>query len=259
MKRIHSVAITFAFGILILGSGCTELHQMAEVSLDENKIHYKGPSPYPPPLGTPSFNIQYLFVEELINDIFWPISDLFYDSNTGNVYTLSNYDSGDLPNINGYLGNYDVNAEKKPRWCLMLVDGLSYVGKGAKEKDGTATTTTHLNYLEVPILATYYARIGKTQNALHVGAGPWIAYAINGKFKTTGQNTVDVKFGKNGDFTRMDYGAGFRAGILVSKKWDVTLGYDMGINDLIGTPGAPNDGDKAHSQNFSLSIGYWIR
>ncbi|HVZ98129.1 MAG TPA: porin family protein [Chitinophagaceae bacterium] len=259
MKKLHFFLITFALLSEILSTGCTELHQMAEASLDENKINYKGPSPYPPPLGTPTFNLQYLFLEELVNDIFWPISDLFYDSNTGTAYALPNYDPGDLPYYKGYLGASDIQSEKKPKWCLMLADGLSYVGKGAREKDETATTTTHLNYIEVPVIATYYARIGKTQNAFHLGVGPWIAYALNGKFKTTGQNSVAIKFGKNGDFTRMDYGAGFRAGLLFSKKWDATVGYDMGINNLIGTPGAPNDGDKAHTQNFSLSIGYWFR
>jgi hypothetical protein len=257
MEKFNWLSSSIVIIIMIYSTGCTELHQMAEASLDENKIHYKGPSPYPPPLGTPIFNIQYLFVEDLVNDIFWPISDLFYD-NAGNEYPLPRYDSGKLPYADGFEGSLN-RAEKKPTWCLMLVDGVGFVGKGAKEKYGTSKTITHLNYIEVPVLATYYTRIGKTQNAFHAGAGPWVAYALGGKFKTTGQNDVKITFGKNGDFTRMDYGLGLRSGVLFSKKWDVTLGYDMGLNNLIGTAGAPPDGDKAHTQNFSLSIGYWLK
>jgi hypothetical protein len=84
-------------------------------------------------------------------------------------------------------------------------------------------------------------------------------FALGGKFKTSGLNSVAIKFGKNGDITRMDYGAGFRAGFIFSKRWDATLGYDMGLNNLLGTPGAPPDGDKGHTRNFSLSLGLWLK
>ncbi len=259
MKKLPSYLVYIA-ALLVMGSiGCTELHEAAEGSIDDNKIRYTGPSPYAPPLSVQYENITYLLMEDFINDIFWPITDLFYDKNAGTVYDPSQYDLKNTAFAPSFWGSPKTPAKGSPKISLLLSEGLEYVGKGGKEKNGTTVTRTRLNYLEVPVMVNYYARIGKSQSAYHVGLGPWVSYALSGKFKTTGQNDVAVTFGSTGDFARMDYGAGFKAGVRFNKKWDVSLGYDLGMRNLLGTQGAINDGDKAKTRNISLSLGYWFK
>ena len=260
MKKFKFIGWLIGTILITSSIGCTELHQMAEASLDDNRISYKGPSPYPPPLGSQNENFGYLILEDFINDIFWPFTDLFYDDAGSNTaYDPSNYDAGNRPFLQSNFVGPKTPPKGTTKRSLMLSEGLEYIGKGGKEKAGTATTTTRLNYLEVPILLNYYGRIGNSKNAYHVGLGPWVAYALSGKFKSTGQSAVAINFGSSGDFTRADYGAGFKAGVLFSKKWDVSLGYDLGMNNLLATKGAINDGDKGKTRNVSLSIGYWFK
>lgn len=241
-------------------AGCTTFHEIAESSLDDNQIDYKGPSPYPHSLNEQYFNLVYLAMEKFVNEMFWPFSELFYDkADDGTVYDPSQYAASNKPFAPSFFGALPSAPKGSSKISLMLSQGLEYVGKGGKENVGGVVTRTRLNYLEVPVMVNYFNRIAKTKSAYHLGVGPWVAYAFSGKYKTTGQSDVPVTFGPTGDFARLDYGAGLKAGIVFSKKWDISLGYDLGMRNLLGTRGAVNDGDKAHTRNISLSLGYWFR
>jgi hypothetical protein len=191
---------------------------------------------------------------------FLPPLDWFFDSENGNsANSPSNYGPENALFIQSEFRYLPSAPKSNTKSSLQLSEGLSYVAKGGKEKDGTVTTITRLNYFEVPVLINYFGSIGNTKNAYHVGVGPWAAYALSGKFKSTGQNPIGVKFGSSGDFARLDYGVGFKAGVSFSKKWDVSLGYDLGMRNLLATHGVNNDGDKAKTKNLSLSVGYWFK
>lgn len=107
---------------------------------------------------------------------------------------------------------------------------------------GTITKNTYrINYLELPVLAKL--QFGNTNQegvGIHIAAGPWIGYALSGKYttKTTLDDTVlneaDDKFtfDNKDDAERINYGmigaAGVSFGNLV-----VDLRYNYGFNNLL--------------------------
>lgn len=249
VKNIKPVFPALLLAVFLLVTGCDEMHEMACASLDLNHLDYTGPSPYPPPLGDPGFNLEYLWLEY--------IGDLLFGENR------AAYDEPYLPLDNATDANGKpliphlppVTGAQAQNHNFSLSEGLEYVVKGGKQSDGGVTTVTKLNYLEIPVLFNYNHTLGNGKSVFHAGLGPWVAIALSGKFKTAGQQTA-IKFGSNGDFNRMDFGAGFKVGFLFVRKWDVSLGYDLGMSNLLGG-GA--DGDKGKTRNLSLSLGYRIR
>ena len=87
--------------------------------------------------------------------------------------------------------------------------GLEIVGKGGKDifsggVGSPISTTTRLWYLENPILAAYHLPMSNSASLI-IQAAPYFGSALEGQFKDD-QGTQKVTFGKQGDFTRGDYG-----------------------------------------------------
>ncbi len=91
--------------------------------------------------------------------------------------------------------------------------GVFYSTKGFKystEVLGIKTeTSTNLGYIEVPVNALYRFDLGNA-GGLFVSAGPYAAFAVNGKNKTTVgsvETKNNVEFGSDANETkRFDYG-----------------------------------------------------
>ena len=83
------------------------------------------------------------------------------------------------------------------------------MGKGGKDifsggVGSPISTTTRLWYLENPILAAYHLPMSNSASLI-IQAAPYFGSALEGQFKDD-QGTQKVTFGKQGDFTRGDYG-----------------------------------------------------
>lgn len=155
--------------------------------------------------------------------------------------------------------------------------GLFYSSKGVKAKDNGDKLTMNLNYLEIPILASY--RIAVSDNMKwHINAGPYVAYGLGGKIKTSGdgggdwddddwdyysygdddegdRDESDKVFDKNGgDLKRFDFGLSFGTGMSFNAFY-VGLKYDLGLVDIGGENW--KDGKiKVKNSNFAISVGY---
>ncbi len=107
--------------------------------------------------------------------------------------------------------------------------------------DETVKETLNPYYLELPIHFGYKYSI--TDNvAVFADFGPYFAVGLFGK--TEG---YDV-FGDDG-IKRFDMGLGLRGGVEFNNKFNVSLGYDWGMLDII-------DEVKVKNRNFMLSLGY---
>lgn len=176
---------------------------------------------------------------------------------------LSNFDNNEgmlkrSPNImfdGGLIGNaafsklislqFEVLFEQKGEVYKMTVD------------ETTEKLNFRMNYLTLPILLQFSQSFGNIK--LFGGLGPYVGYAISGKFGTS-DASVKIKFGK-GEFSRIDagaavnLGAGFKAGrghILLD------LRYNYGLMDII-QPEEKQDGYKTKcNRNFVVSVGYLI-
>ena len=138
--------------------------------------------------------------------------------------------------------------------------GLFYTTRGSKSEmtvfTTTATMTTTLSYLEIPITGKYYFDAGPAK--IFVAAGPYVAYGLGGKMKTeqTGQpsETTTVKWGsgENDNVKSMDAGLTFGAGAEIS-KFIVALNYDLGLSNMIPKP---VNSETMKSRVFGISVGY---
>lgn len=157
--------------------------------------------------------------------------------------------------------------------------GLYFTTRGAKmEETGTEgeykysiTEKINMNYLQIPISASYRFPVGKIVK-IDINVGPYVAVGLGGRVKeeatiryngmSESENLSYDVFGKStddenrGDFKRFDAGLRFGAGVHIS-KFNIGLIYDLGLANLAHTgDNAWNRGTKFRNGSFLVSVGY---
>jgi hypothetical protein len=131
---------------------------------------------------------------------------------------------------------------------------------------GTETKNTYrIHYLELPVLAKL--QFGNTDGegvGFHIAAGPWIGYALSGKYtsKTTADGNVlfdvedDFTFDDKDDAKRLNYGALGSAGVSFGNLV-VDLRYNYGFNNLLDNDADNNNDNKPtlQTRNVALTLG----
>jgi len=138
-----------------------------------------------------------------------------------------------------------------------LNSGLILSGKGLTLEKGDVTNSITPLYLEIPVNAYYKLNVGNYK--VHLFAGPYLAFGIGGKIKTTGTGTpndksADIKFGSAADsnLASTDFGLNIGAGIEVSNML-ISLQYGMGLSN-IAADGKSEDAIK--NSVLGLSVAY---
>lgn len=173
------------------------------------------------------------------------------------------YDGSD---VNGKLKtgfNVGVNAEVPVAPDFYVQPGVLFSTKGAKSKDDD-DIKINLSYIEVPINFLYKPELG--DGKLLLGIGPYIAFAVGGKFTDEDGKETDIKF-KNSItaqefltdpyFKRIDVGGNLLFGYELSNKISAQLNAQLGmvkINPKID--GISNDKTKYKNTGFGVSLGY---
>jgi len=130
--------------------------------------------------------------------------------------------------------------------------GLLYSGKGGKN-DGVKT---NLSYLQVPINFLFKPEVGTGK--LNLGVGPYVAYGVAGKHKTTvGNADVSVKaFDDEAGAARLKR---FDAGLGIVAGYELPVGLYLGLNADLGLINAMDNTDNGrawHNTSFGVSVGY---
>ena len=148
--------------------------------------------------------------------------------------------------------------------------GLYFTTRGAKieesEEDYKYEEKWKLNYLQIPILASY--RIALTDNVKwHINAGPYLAIGVGGKVKWEETYDGDTDKGdykafgtadedsdeEKGGLKRFDAGLSFGTGVSINKFY-IGLTYDLG---LVNAADKDTWKDyKMRNRNFSIGVGY---
>ncbi len=138
--------------------------------------------------------------------------------------------------------------------------GVALEGKGGKSTLGNTDFETNTLNIEVPVNLVGKVPLGTTGTSLYLGAGPYIAYAVSGEFKTDledGPDTkTDIEFGdKAGDDLKpLDLGVNFLGGIQLGGGFNVGAQYGLGLNDL--RPTGEGGSGKLTNRVWSFSLGY---
>ena len=173
------------------------------------------------------------------------------------------YDDKDLNNKLKTGFNVGVNAEIPVAPDFYVQPGVLFTTKGAKDKDDD-DIKVNLSYIEVPIYFLYKPMLGAGK--LLLGIGPYVAFAVGGKFTDAGGKDHDFKFDNkitaaeyltDPYVKRMDVGGNLLFGYEMSSKLSVQLNAQLGlvkINPEI--EGVSNDNTKWKNTGFGVSLGY---
>ena len=120
--------------------------------------------------------------------------------------------------------------------------GLLFSSKGAKIEN--TDTKLKLSYLEVPITFLYKPTLG--QSRLLLGVGPYLGYALGGKFDDN-----DVSF--DDDFKRFDAGGNLLFGVQFTENLSAQLNAQLGLVNISQF----DEGDATvKNTGFGISLGY---
>ena len=181
---------------------------------------------------------------------------------TGKAY------NGDKLNNELLLGYHvGVNALIPVASKFYFQPGLLYSTKGAKTKSELSTSTTSINYLEMPLNVVYKSACGS--GSFMVGFGPYVAYGISGKVKTSGdaptvENKIKFKnvIGLN-DPQDVPFYKAFDAGASAFVGYELTNGVFCQLDMQLGLlkinseySEYPDDKTSVKNTGFGLSTGY---
>jgi len=174
--------------------------------------------------------------------------------------SISTEDNDGLKRLAGFHAG--VIADLSLAESFSLQPQLLYSAKGVKVPgvDANMNETTEsykLNYLELPVNFLYKPKVGPGK--LFVGAGPYVALGLSGKYQD-----IKVKFdGKKFDdldetdenihAKALDAGANFLAGYELNNGLLFSLNYSLGLTNF-----SP-DGDKSKNGYFGISVGYLLK
>ena len=163
----------------------------------------------------------------------------------------------------GFTANINVDYNF-PNGLLTLSTGLGASTKQVKI-DGGTDRKLDAYFLTLPVHLLYNVQFGE-KNTLQIGGGPYVAYGLGGSYKDTSNGINYHTF--RGDqvlMNRFDFGLGLSARVTLSEIFQMTVGYDLGLKNLmkstqerIENVGQSTDIvyiDKARFNSLYLTIG----
>lgn len=148
-----------------------------------------------------------------------------------------------------------------------ITTGLLFATKGDKrmsvllDKDYYTALVTSRHYLEVPLRVGYDFVVNDRVKIFAEG-GPYVAYAVSGKQKYSGDNSaLDKEIGSTTDIfgdkalKRFDFGLGLGLSVEFAKHYQLKVGYDLGLMNTTHTPDTYEPLGKIVYKHRNLNIG----
>lgn len=152
---------------------------------------------------------------------------------------------------------------------LYLQTGLEFTTKGAKYESSLSNVSGSIKcnpmYIQLPVHIAFKLPITDAFKVV-VGAGPYAAYGVGGKIKssvsTAGSNLnfPDTDFFGDNRFKKFDYGLGINAGVELGKL-ALMIGYDLGLANIaysdikVGDVTISDSKGKVRTQNAYATVG----
>jgi hypothetical protein len=134
-----------------------------------------------------------------------------------------------------------------------------YSGKGAKSP---ANNDYSLNYLEIPLNLIYKPSLGTGH--LMLGAGPYVAFGLDGNVQFTNGAKDDVKFADNvttptantAYYKSTDAGINFLGGYEFTNKLSLQVNAQVGLMNIYPQFNGVQGPATLKNNGFGLSVGY---
>ncbi len=177
----------------------------------------------------------------------------------------NNGDKLDNDMLLGFHGGVNVQIPIAPEFYFQ--PGVLFSIKGTKNESSIPTSTTKLNYIEVPLNLVYKGALGK--GFVMLGFGPYLGYGISGSVKTdAGALSLDqdIKFQsvvETGDNILVPYYKAFDAGANIFFGYEMASGIFVQLDAQFGMlninpeyKAITDDKSTAKNTGFGLSLGY---
>lgn len=184
-----------------------------------------------------------------------------------NFANISNNDEGGYDDSRMLTGFHaGVIADLNLTEFLAIQPGLLYSSKGIRFENDVQELSFNPRYLELPVNLVFKTPTGESK--FFIGAGPYVAMGIGGKFKGEGlfNFSSDIQFSDDDPLTaeeegagafivrRFDYGLNAIAGIEASNLV-LSAGYGLGLAKVQSGSNSSSDQNNKH-RVFSLSLGF---
>ena len=155
-----------------------------------------------------------------------------------------------------YIGfNAGVKAEMD--FSDYITDGFYLDGRLLYTLKGGRWAGLHQNlgYLELPLTLGYRYRVADGI-ALFGGLGPYLGWGVLGKnvLKEGGSKTKTDLFGES--YKRFDLGLNYQVGVELYSNWQVFLGFEHSLMNIMKSNYDGNDGAKIRPLNFYIGTAY---
>lgn len=184
-----------------------------------------------------------------------------------NLANVSNNDEGGYDD-NRMLTSFQVGVigDLNITEFLAIQPGILYTGKGIKWENNTQKLQLNPRYIEVPVNLVFKTPTGAAK--FFVGAGPYVAMGVGGKFKADGLLNFEenIQFSDDDPLTseeegagafimrRFDYGLNGTVGIEASNLV-ISANYGLGLAKLQSGSNSSNDQNNKH-RVLSLTLGF---
>src|SRR5699024_1155201 len=131
---------------------------------------------------------------------------------------------------------------------VSIQPGVFYTQKGAKYSEGSAETTTKLDYIEVPVVAKFDFVLDNPMLTPHVYFGPYVGFNINAEQefpRVDGEASGDIE----DRIKKTDFGVVVGAGADISK-------FNLGVRYSAGLTSIYDNGGDAKNGVFSIVAGF---
>ena len=178
--------------------------------------------------------------------------------------TTTMADESEDASLNGFYleATYDINFLNRNWGSLGLQPGLRYTFAGESDSDEVAGVKTNASftehYLDVPVNVKYSYEIIPTTLKAYAFAGPVFSLGLASNLKAgAGDTSVKTNNYKDTEYGRFDIKFGLGAGVTLAEKFNVKLGYNIGmLNRYTGEQISKDYKYKTHTGVFYLGVGF---
>ena len=178
--------------------------------------------------------------------------------------TTTMADESEDDSLNGFYleATYDINFLNRNWGSLGLQPGFRYTFAGKSDSDEVAGVKTNASltehYLDVPVNVKYSYEIIPTTLKAYAFAGPVFSLGLASNLKAgAGDTSVKTNNYKDTEYGRFDIKFGLGAGVTLAEKFNVKLGYNIGmLNRYTGEQISKDYKYKTHTGVFYLGVGF---
>mgnify|MGYP002519969885 FL=1 len=172
-------------------------------------------------------------------------------------------DESDDDSLNGFYveATYDFNFLQAKWGSLGIQPGLrySFAGETESEKMPGLTTRASLteHYLDIPVNVKYSYDIMPSTLKAYAFAGPVFSCGLASSLKLkANDDAIKTNNYKDTEYARFDIKLGLGAGVTLMEKFDVKLGYNIGLLNRYTGEQIDNFKYKTHTGVFYVGVGF---